>query len=161
MIHAALSSYAVQQDSVWILRSEDTPEARGRDLRAVSDAIHSIGRRLDYTPRAQADLIFWDEGKRPALAFLVLASACLGGALASIDLATRDLIVVIPGGRAALVAYKVQRDPSFAETLKAFRLVKFRLLRALAQFPVLTRDSFEEQISGDPVEQTRGQMMMF
>jgi len=29
------------------------------------------------------------------------------------------------------------------------------------EVPILTRETFGEQISGDPVEQAKGQMMMF
>jgi len=68
---------------------------------------------------------------------------------------------VIPGGRAGLVAYKAQRDPALAERLKAYRMIKYRLLRALSELPILTRETFEEQITSDPVEQSKGQMMMF
>jgi hypothetical protein len=40
--------------------------------------------------------------------------------------------------------------------------VKYRLLRALLELPILTRETFEEQIASDPVEQqSSGQMMMF
>jgi hypothetical protein len=75
--------------------------------------------------------------------------------------APAHLLIVVPGGRAALVAYKAQRDPTLNQVLSAHRIVKFRLLRVIAQLSVLTRDSFEEQIAGDPVEQAQGQMVMF
>ena len=48
-----------------------------------------------------------------------------------------------------------------AERLKNIWLVKYRLLRALSEVPILTRETFEEQIAGDPIEQIKGQMMMF
>jgi hypothetical protein len=34
-------------------------------------------------------------------------------------------------------------------------------MRALAEIPVLNRQTFEEQLISDPVEQKQGQMMMF
>lgn len=70
-------------------------------------------------------------------------------------------IIVIPGGRAGLIAYKAGRDPSLAARLKKYRLVKYRLLRTLFEVPVLTRETFEEQIAGDPLEKSKSQMMMF
>jgi hypothetical protein len=39
--------------------------------------------------------------------------------------------------------------------------VKYRLLRTLLEVPILTRETFEEQIASDPVEKSSGQMMMF
>ena len=72
-----------------------------------------------------------------------------------------QILLVIPGGRAVLVAYKAQRDAGLAERLKNVRLVKYRLLRALSDVPILTRETFEEQLASDPIEQIKGQMMMF
>ena len=83
--------------------------------------------------------------------FNVLASALLGRALQD---AAPDTIIVIPGGRAALAAYKQERDPSLAAQLKKYTLVKYRLLRTLLDVPILTRETFEEQIASDPVEKS-------
>ena len=93
--------------------------------------------------------------------FSVLASGLVERAIAETSHSPEQTLLVIPGGRAALVAYKAQRDPALAERLKNVRLVKYRLVRALAEVPILTRETFEEQIANDPVEQTKGQMMMF
>ena len=88
----------------------------------------------------------------------MLASALLGRALENVDDQT---VFVIPGGRAALAAYKQMRDPALGEEMKKYRVVKYRLLRTLLEVPILTRDTFEEQIASDPVEESKGQMMMF
>ena len=89
--------------------------------------------------------------------FNVLASALLGRAWQD---AAPNTVIVIPGGRAALAAYKQERDPSLAAQLKKYRLVKYRLLRTLLEVPILTRETFEEQIASDPVEKSAGQQMM-
>ena len=86
--------------------------------------------------------------------------------LAVVGLFTTALFVThlamqIPGGRAALAAYKAQRDPSLAARMKSVQVVKYRLLRTLIELPVLTRETFEEQIAGDPLEKSKAQMMMF
>ena len=70
-------------------------------------------------------------------------------------------MIVLPGGRAALAAYKAQRDPSLAARMKKVRVVKYRLLRTLIEVPVLTRETFGKQIASDPLEKSKLQMMMF
>ncbi|MBK7450403.1 MAG: hypothetical protein IPJ47_13670 [Anaerolineales bacterium] len=55
----------------------------------------------------------------------------------------------------------MDRDPDLKDRLKNYRLVKYRLVRSLLDLPILTRDSFNEQIASDPVEKSTGQMMMF
>ena len=47
------------------------------------------------------------------------------------------------------------------ELLKNYRLLKYRLLRAMLEVPVLTRETFEEQIANDPLKKSKSQMMMF
>ena len=76
-----------------------------------------------------------------------MASALINRALQTND---KDTILVVPGGRAALISYKQTRDPSLAVRLKNYRVVKFRLLRTISEVPILTRETFEEQIASDP-----------
>jgi len=158
LIYAILNSYAERESGHWKLRAEDIASARREELNTMHALIEKIGNRLGYTTRKQDKLLHWDENGKIVRTFNVLASALLGRALQD---ATPNTVIVIPGGRAALAAYKQERDPSLAAQLKKHRLVKYRLLRALLEVPVLTRETFEEQIASDPVEKSTGQMMMF
>jgi hypothetical protein len=161
MLAAVLSSYAQLLDDSWTVRPEDRTAARTGEMRTILAALESIGRRLGYSTRKQDNLVFWEERGAHPRAFLVMASARLGRAIAETTLHSDQLAIVIPGGRAALAAYKAQRDPLLAERLKPYRLVKYRLVRALADMSILTRLTLAEQLASDPVEQARGQLMMF
>jgi hypothetical protein len=161
MIYAILNSYAEKEGAKWKLRVEDTAATRREDLRKIGILIESIGERLDYKTRIQDKFVLWEENGMPARVFYLLASALVGRAIAENPYPADRTVLVIPGGRAALVAYKEQRDPALAEQIKSYRMVKYRLWRALSEVPILTRETFEEQIASDPVEQTKGQMMMF
>ncbi len=161
MIYAVLNSYAKKDGASWKLRGEDVASERRKELNQIRMLIDKIGKRLKYHPHQQDKLLIWEEKGKVIRVFSVLASALVERALAEISYPPEQILLVIPGGRAALVAYKAQRDPALAERLKNYRLVKYRLLRALAAVPILTRETFEEQIANDPVEQTKGQMMMF
>jgi hypothetical protein len=160
LIYAILNSYAEKESGQWKLREEDVASMRRKELDNIHALIEAIGKRLGYNTRKQDKLLHWEDAQRgkPMRTFNVLASALLGRAL--LDSAS-DTIIVIPGGRAALAAYKKERDPSLAAKLKKHTLVKYRLLRALLDVPILTRETFEEQIASDPVEKSTGQMMMF
>ena len=161
MIYAVLNSYAEKDGASWKLRAEDVASTRRKELNQMMALIDKIGRRLGYHTRKQDKLLIWDEKGKVARVFSVLASALVGRAIAETSYPPEQTLLVIPGGRAALIAYKAQRDPALAERLKNVRLVKYRLLRALAEVPILTRETFEEQIASDPIEQIKGQMMMF
>jgi len=158
LIYAILNSYAEREAGNWKLRAEDAASARREELNTMHALIETIGKRLGYTTRKVDRLLHWEENGKSVRTFNVLASALLGRALQD---AAPSTIIVIPGGRAALAAYKQERDPSLATQLKKHRLVKYRLLRSLLEVPILTRETFEEQIASDPIEKSTGQMMMF
>jgi hypothetical protein len=130
-------------------------------LNTITAMLDLVGKRLNFSTRQQDKLYVWETNGNFEFAIYVLASALIGRALAETPFPPEQTIVVIPGGRAGLIAYKEQRDPALAERLSKVRLVKYRLLRALLEVPVLTRDTFEEQIAGDPLEKSKSQMMMF
>ena len=158
LIYAVLNSYAEKEAGKWKLRAEDISSTRREELNTVYTLIESIGKRLEYKTVRQDKFLQWEENGKPVRKFNVMASALINRAMQTND---KDTILVVPGGRAALISYKQTRDPSLAVRLKNYRVVKFRLLRTISEVPILTRETFEEQIASDPVEQSKGQMMMF
>jgi hypothetical protein len=161
IVSAILHSYARQQGPSWTLRPEDTTASRQQDLRAIESIIDATGKRLKYKTRSQERWLLWDEDGSPKRAFTVRASARVANAMAQNPLPVEDCVLVLPGGRAALIDYKAQRDPAFAERLKQCRLAKYRLWRTLSEASILTRQTFEEQLASDPIERSHGQMIMF
>lgn len=161
MIYAVLNSYAEKLNGNWSLRAEDTAPARRQELTRVTELIEKIGKRLDFDMTKQDKILAWQDNTESVCFFYLLASALIGRALIESSSAPEQTMIVIPGGRAGLVSYKLERDPSLAERIKPYRVVKYRLLRALSEVPILTRETFEEQIASDPLEQSKGQMMMF
>jgi hypothetical protein len=146
---------------MWKLRPEDVASARRDELNRVARLIETIGNRLGYSTRKQAKNYLWEQNRALERTFYILASALIGRALAETPYPPEQTVIVIPGGRAALAAYKIQRDPSLAAHLKSVQVVKYRLLRTLVELPVLTRETFEEQVAGDPLEKSKSQMILF
>ncbi|NTW13055.1 MAG: hypothetical protein HGA30_07065, partial [Anaerolineales bacterium] len=166
MIYAVLESYAERNGSAWKLRPEDFAGARRNELNTITAMLGAVGTRLNYATRRQDRNYLWESAgdggeSKAAYAFYILASALVGRAMSETPYPPEQTVIVIPGGRAGLVQYKAQRDPSLAARMKSYRLVKYRLLRRLIEVPVLTRDTFEEQITSDPLEKSNSQMMMF
>ncbi len=162
MIYAVLDSYAQRDGATWRLRPEDVAAARRNELNTITAMLEAVGKRLNYVTRKQDRNYLWEDGTHNVIhAFHILASALIGRAMSETPHPPEKTIVVIPGGRAGLIQYKAGRDPSLAARMKNYRLVKYRLLRALFEVPVLTRETFEEQIASDPLERSKSQMMMF
>ncbi len=158
LIYAVLNSYAEKNGANWKLRDEDIAAARREEIKNIFALLEKIGKRLNYQSSTNDKVLIWKDNGQIVKKFNVLASALLNRALEQAD---EQTVIVIPGGRAALAAYKQERDPSLRARLKKYKLVKYRLLRSLLDVPILTRETFEEQIASDPVEESKGQMMMF
>ncbi len=161
IIYAVLHSYAAKSGANWKLRPEDVASKRQNDVRAMETLVGTIGKRLGYTTSKQDHWLAWEEGNEPRLMLHTLASALVSRVLAANPEPSLPAILVVPGGRASLIAYKEQRDPVLAERMGGTRVVKYRLWRAISQLPLLTRETFDEQLTSDPVLQAEGQMMMF
>jgi hypothetical protein len=160
-ILAVLSSYAEKQDSLWTLREQDKAAARQEELRTITSIIEKAGARLDYKVRRDGKWVCWEEGGVLVMAFSILASALVSQAMMDNPFPPERSVLVVPGGRLSLIAYKTAVHPALADRLKDYRWQRFRLWRALADVKILTRETFEEQLASDPVDRSQGQMMMF
>ncbi len=162
LVGAVLESYGDEEAGRWRLREEDQASNRRAELKKMKELIESIGKRLRYkTGQPGENTCIWKEKRKTERVFYLLASALTGRILAENQYPLEKCLLIIPGGRAGLLAYKKNRDPKLRQLLEGWHIVKFRLLRTLEEIPVLNRQSFDEQLISDPIEQAQGQLMMF
>jgi len=160
-----LESYADLVDPEkhhWSLRESEQPEARKADISAMHDSLHKIGGRLDYRVTGDNPLIWEEPGEStPAYQFQIISTAIVYPHMRHPQNA-RNNILIIPGSRANLLAYKKQRDPILTRKLDShFLVMKYRLVRDLEANPLLSRELFKEQILADPPEYRSSQLALF
>ena len=161
-----LESYAdlVDPDShLWRLRESDQPATRKVDIAEMNAALTRIGQTLGYEVRA-GDYLTWHEPGSPtaSYSFVVLASAIVEKHLTNPQNDAKNRIILIPGSRANLLAYKEERDPVLKAKLDhGFTLMKYRLVRDLEANPLLSRELFREQLMADPPEFQSSQLALF
>ena len=163
LLRAVLASYAVETDGRWSLRPEDSPSTRRADLDTAAQALTALAARLGVTPQRQESpqrLILWQDSGETVYAFYLLASAVAGRILRQNPYPPERSLLVLPGGRAGLLAYKLDRDPALRCVAERWHIVKFRALRRLSEMTGLTRERFEKELSGDPIEPPE-QMKLF
>ncbi len=188
MILNCLSSYAVCTPDAtskdlghpcthqWVLQEFELPTARKADKQAILTILEQIGQRLDYRVSGLEPL-FWYDGNNaaPEFSFRVLTTAIVSPYLydryrtinpppnesrGNVQPA-RSNILVLPGSRANLLAYKRHRDPILQKRLdRDFLIVKFRLVRDLEANPLLSRDLFKDLIHADPPEYRASQLAL-
>jgi hypothetical protein len=189
LIEACLESYGepeIPEEKTWQLRAEDAPGARRQDLRSMRALLDTLGERLGYQlvqgtspevePVSPLEPLIWVESNgKPGYIFYVLASAVFGRivftAKSDRSVAINEALqaaaaprrlLVIPGGRAGLVRYKLERDPRLAEAVAGgWEFVKFRHLRRLSEDARLKREDIGEKLLLDPLASDDPQMSLW
>ena len=155
LLRAVLASYASETGGRWSLRPEDSPSSRRLDLEQAAQALASLGARLGYTlerDEKNARLVRWLDNGQALYHFHLLASAVVEQLLRQDPASAGQHFLILPGGRAGLLAYKLERDPGLRALAGHWRILKFRHLRRLAGMNGLTRAGFDQEFSGDPIE---------
>ncbi len=163
LTRAVLESYAEQTPAGWRLRSEDDASTRQSDLQKMAAALETIGQKLGFTvthAETPRRLLLWKEDEQVTYAFYLLASAVVGRILWENPYPHEGSLIVLPGGRAGLLSYKLKRDPFLRQSAEKWRFLKFRHVLRLAEASSLTRETWERGISGDPIQPPE-QMTLF
>ncbi len=162
-----LESYAelVMPDAaLWKLRESDQPVIRQKDIQDIWEALTGIAQRLGFAAEGEQPLIWRDPAHEdePVFSFQILTTALVRNAMQTQSIQAQRKILLIPGSRENLLAYKKQRDPVLKEALdREFIIVKFRLIRDLEANSLLSLDLFLEQIQVDPPEYQSSQLALF
>ncbi len=178
LIHMCLDSYGepIEPGSLaWRLRPEDKPAARRNDLETARMMIRQLGEQLGFTVvRAQEPAgdassttgtsipYLWQEtGGQIRYAFYIIVSSAFGEFVLRGSTPPEQSLILLPGGRANLAAYKLRCDPHLKQEIeKGWRFIKYRHLRKLLEDQQLTRENLEEQLGLDPLAYSATQIRL-
>jgi hypothetical protein len=178
LIQVCLNAYCIQEapeSDQWTLRSEDTPTSRRNDLAEVSANLNELAHRMGFAVQGQRPLC-WMRDDKIVFQFYLIASAVIGEIILSPDQTPEKeilSIIVLPGGRANLVAYKVNLDARLRALISAVEtgapeqirtkwfFLKFRHLRWLLNNSLATPENFINLVQQDPLTYTAPQMRLF
>lgn len=167
LITAVLESYAQPvsgQPHLWQLRPEDLPARRRADLTSAARSLKDIGEKMGYRVDGDQPIRWLTEKGEPVYLFYLLASSIISPYVFQPQSAPpQGCVLVLPGGRTGLLGYKLRRDPRLNEAYqKGWRLLKFRHLRYLSEYPHLSVGQWEDLLNGDPPQwEDAVQMRMF
>ncbi|MCX8024376.1 MAG: hypothetical protein N3A60_04155, partial [Thermanaerothrix sp.] len=167
LLQAILASYAQEggdDADRWQLRPQDQPSQRRRDLQAVVLSLRHLAQRLGYQVEGENPLLWrHPPSGEVRYAFYLLASAMVWRFLVAPYPQAHHHVLVLPGSRAGLLAYKMQRDPRLAAALqRGWHVLKFRHLHRMAGQADLGHDLWEALLDSDPpLWRETAQMSMF
>jgi hypothetical protein len=173
LIQVCLESYAQidPANQTWKLREQEIPASRRQDLEQAHEMLATISLRLGFTPQQHGSSsedknhqVWLSAEGTTQYCFFPIASAVIGNILQDRFIPVGQGIIVLPGGRANLVAYKLQKDPRLADQIAPhgarWRFLKFRHLRWLYDNPLLTSKNLDEQLNLDPLTYTAPQLRL-
>lgn len=153
LVEACLAAYAEPDAGGMVcLRAEDRPAAREAEVRKCRGWLATLGERLGFrlgfTPGW--DVVWEDE--TPRYAFRVVSEAALSPVLGLPVAAGCRRVLVLPGSRAAILAWRLAQDPRLQARLQQERwvFVKYRLLRRMVE-ELRLRAELEAYFGLDPV----------
>lgn len=169
LLRVCLESYGEQQpanreelslySTHWVLRGQDEPETRRQDTATMLALLQEMGQRMGYQVGGEAPLCWQSSAGELAYAFYVLTSAILSQIVLSANTPPNQSVIVLPGGRANLALFKIQRDPRLKAAIdQGWRFLKFRQVRRMAESHLFSKEMIEEQLRLDPLTYTEPQI---
>lgn len=164
LVYQCLESYAEPVDTgrtTWQLRENESPEQRRVDIENAARLLTLTGERLGLEVTGENPLL-WRANGQTLFAYYLMASSVVGRFLFSSQPPADQRVFVLPGSRSKLLASKLSRDPRLSEAAAAWRFLKFRHLRRLAERTYLTLETWNELLDHDqPSGEDAVQMRMF
>jgi hypothetical protein len=165
LMHVCIESYGESSGAEgyrWMIRKHDVPEARRADLIEMHAAFEQLLNRMDYKSMGERPILVYDVEGELQYVIYVIASAVISELIFSCPYPAEKSLVVLPGGRANLVAYKLQHDPRLRQAVDAgWRFMKYRQIRMLLQAPRLTKSSLADQFTQDSLTYDAPQLRLF
>ncbi len=161
-----LDSYAEEEtpgSGRWIIKVNEHPALRGSDHKTIVGMITSLGKQFGMALNPQPQTVDWTDpiSGDVLYRFQVLTNARFSHLVSRHELTPVTRILVLPGSRSNLVAYKRQTNPWLNEQLDdGWHIIKFRHLARLVENPMLTRDVFDLLLDNDPTEYQPRQMQL-
>lgn len=167
-VRACLESYATpetENKDYWVIRPADTIANRRKDVLAILEALSLLGKQLGFQIQQHQETIRWlDRSEQPLYTFFVLASSIVSRfVFQAHSTPPTNYVLVFPGSRSNLLAYKLQNDARLARAIQSnWHFLKFRHLRAIAERTQLTPELWQNLLDQDPpVWQEPAQMTFF
>ena len=156
LIRLSIESYAdpsLKSVHHFILQREETLKARNDDLSEMRILLSSCAKKLELIEKSDEISVLWKTQANLVLYRYYIVDTC-SIAKFILESSTEDdvnNVILFPGSRSRLMAYRLKRDPRLeAAAEQNWHFVKFRTLRRLAQHENLTLSLWKELLKSDP-----------
>jgi hypothetical protein len=163
LIRICIESYTEtsEVDDQRILRFEDDINLRSVEIESMRSSIFAIGKKLGFECRGDNPVIWTGVNEQPEFVFYSSATSVIWEYLNSNPFSPQISFIVLPGARISILMHKIRRNPLLRQEIdKGWRIIKYRLIRHLLESPSVSRESFEDMLSLDPLTESPAQMRL-
>ena len=151
--HLCAGSYsdeALFQQGRYIFRTQDEPGKRKIDLLKARERIVKTGQRLGYEVM-EGEPITWSSNGAIRYRFFFLTSVRIYPILTLQHPNDQGQnVIVLPGGRANLVSFRLKHDPRLLQLTKDWHFLKFRHLKDISDQSDLSSKGWDDILDNDP-----------
>jgi hypothetical protein len=164
LIETCVRSYAENGNGVpprWSLKEQEVRVSRASDILQIVELLITLGWKLGYSPETigENQVLWRDRSNQTIYHFFVLATAIITPIIYSDKFVSETGIIVLPGSRASLVAYRSRHDPRLNKMIeKGLRIIKFRHIRRIANERNISIDKFVQMLEIDPLKRNDPQL---
>jgi hypothetical protein len=160
LVEAIVSAYTVSDTAGQLsLRLEDNPHRRRREAQQLNKNLRSLGAHLGYyaVRRMGGDIVWREEGDCSYLFRLTSSAILAPHLLKPPPRCDGRCCLIVPGGRAALIALRLRRDPRLMDQVESHQwtFIKFRHLRRMIE-EITDRTEIEVFLGLDPIVEQEG-----
>ena len=164
LIETCLLSYAGRGNGDtprWSLKEQEVRGSRSLDILQIVELLITLGQKLECSPETigENQVVWRDHFTQTIYHFFVLATAIITPIIYSDTFVPKTGIIVLPGSRASLVAYRSRHDPRLNIMIeKGLRIIKFRHIRRIANERNISMDKFVQMLEIDPLKRNDPQL---
>lgn len=151
--HICLASYGVETQPTsdcWKINDQDQPGSRRAEIKTILTLLRQIAVKLGFRSEGNRPMLWLNQIGDIEYVCYVIATALIGNIVYQDAHPPNKSFIILPGSRANLVAYKLQKDLRLRHTVeKGFQFIKYRTVRWLADNQVLNSETLLEQLALD------------
>jgi hypothetical protein len=149
----------------WQLKPSETTQIREADKRGVQDLVTRLGKKFRVRQEGEHPINWYLQSGReePIYRLYISSTATTDRKAICSDVAGCETVFILPGSRAGLLKFKLERDSYLRELLdNRFHFLKYRTLRSIAQRTDVTLELWKMLIDSDPLSlEENTQLSMF
>lgn len=153
LVRQCLQSYAVQDASsqAWLLKEHETPQARETNMAEMRELVSKLAVVLQMRQEGDYPITWYVGTSQTSPVYKIYLSATAVIEREALGEGC-DTIFLLPGSRAGLLKFKIERDPYLRERLTPnFHYLKYRTLRSIATRADLSPEVWQVLIDSDPL----------